>query len=36
MLFDLEDSLEVSLKKAIKLNLIIYAENVEDFLLEKF
>ena len=32
----LEDSIKVFLQKSIRLNLILYAENVEEFLLKKF
>ena len=32
----LEDSLKVFLQKSIRLNLVLYAENVEEFLLTKY
>ena len=32
----LEDSIKVFLQKSIRLNLILYAENIEEFLLTKY
>ena len=31
-----DDSIKVFLRKSIRLNLILYAENVEEFLLKKY
>ena len=31
-----DDSIKVFLQKSIRLNLILYAENVEEFLLKKY
>ena len=31
-----DDSIKVFLQKSVRLNLILYAENVEEFLLKKF
>ena len=31
-----EDSIKVFLQKSIRLNLVLYAENVEEFLLNKY
>ena len=36
MSIDLEDSLAVFLRNAIRINLVLYAENVEEFLLKKY
>jgi hypothetical protein len=36
MSINFDDSLEVFLKKAIRINLVLYAENVEEFVLKKF
>ena len=32
----LDDSIKVFLQKSIRLNLVLYAENVEEFLLKKY
>ena len=36
MSVSLDDSIKVFLQKSIRLNLILYAENVEEFLLKKY
>ena len=36
MTYPLEDSIKVFLQKSVRLNLILYAENVEEFLLKKY
>ena len=32
----LDDSIKVFLQKSVRLNLVLYAENVEEFLLKKY